>query len=192
MIPQMKSRECLYSRQRVKKREVRYHGHRKERAGEIVYIYAKGSYEGVVMLALRKVYGARIVHLSALLLTLFFSIASLVSCSQPAPLQYTSLNLGIPAAALQSPVKGPLPDKTVLHVGITFKVDPRLLDQADHLQLKPGQRSNLEAFARRIGIDDATLQKIEGFFNADGITLQLSKLRTYLSFQAKAATVARG
>jgi len=143
------------------------------------------------MISLRRAYGAKVVHLSALLLTLFFSLASLVSCNQPAPLHYTSLNLGIPAAALQSPVKGPLPDKTVLHVGITFKVDPRLLDQADHLQLKPGQRSNLEAFARRIGIDDATLQKIEGFFNADGITLQLSKLRTYLSFQAKAATVAR-
>jgi kumamolisin len=143
------------------------------------------------MISSRRAYGAKVVHLSALLLILFFSLASLVSCNQPAPLQYTSLNLGIPAAALQSPVKGPLPDKTVLHVGITFKVDPRLLDQADHLQLQPGQRSNLEAFARRIGIDDATWQKIEGFFNADGITLQLSKLRTYLSFQDKAATVAR-
>src|SRR6266478_4334905 len=143
------------------------------------------------MIALRKVYGARVVHLSALLLTLFFSIASLVSCSQPAPLQYTSLNLGIPAAALQSPVKGPLPDTTKLHVGITFKVDPRLLDQADHLKLQPGQSSSLEAFARRIGIDDGTYQKIKGFFNAGGLALQLSKLRTYLSFQAKAGTVAR-
>ena len=143
------------------------------------------------MIALRKVYGARVVHLSALLLILFFSIASLVSCSQPAPLQYTSLNLGIPAAALQSPVKGPLPDTTELHVGITFKIDPRLLDQADHLKLQPGQSSSLEAFAKRIGIDDSTYQKIKGFFNAGGLALQLSKLRTYLSFQAKAGTVAR-
>ena len=143
------------------------------------------------MKSLRKVYHAKLVHFSALLLTLFFSLASLVSCNQPTPLQYTSLNLGIPAAALQSPVKGPLSDTTELHVGITFKVDPRLLDQADHLKLQPGQRSNLEAFARRIGIDDATFQKIQSFFNPAKINLQLSKLRTYLSFQAKAGTLAR-
>src|SRR5258708_35832597 len=109
------------------------------------------------MISSRRAYGAKVVHLSALLLTLFFSLASLVSCNQPAPLHYTSLDLGIPAAALQSRVKAPLTDKTVFHVGITFKVDPRLLDQYDHLQLKPWQRSNLEALARRIGIDDGTM-----------------------------------
>jgi hypothetical protein len=118
-------------------------------------------------------------------LTLLLPLATLVSCDQPAPTQYTSLNLGIPAAALQSPVKGPLPDTTELHVGITFKIDPRLLNQADHLKLQPGQLSNLEAFAKRIGIDDATYQKIADFFNPAGITLKLSKLRTYLSVDAK-------
>jgi kumamolisin len=143
------------------------------------------------MMSLWKANHTKLVHLSALLLTLFFSLALLVSCNQPAPLQYTSLNLGIPAAALQSPVKGPLPDSTELHVGITFKVDPRLLDQADHLKLQPGQLSNLQAFAKRIGIDDATYQKISDFFNPAGITLKLSKLRTYLSVDAKAGTLAR-
>ena len=76
------------------------------------------------MMSLWKAYQAKVVHLSALLLTLLFSLASLVSCNQPAPL-YTSINLGIPAAALQSPVKGNLP----------FTVDcsaaagiPRLID----------------------------------------------------------------
>ena len=115
------------------------------------------------MMSLWKAYHAKLVHLLALFLTLLFSLASLVSCNQPAPLQYTSLNLGIPAAALQSPVKGPLPDSTELHVGITFKVDPRLLDQADQQKLQPGQPSNLEAFAKRLGIDDATYQKINRF-----------------------------
>src|SRR5258706_3090918 len=86
------------------------------------------------MRSLRKAYHMKIVHLSALFLTLFFSLASLVSCSQPPP-PYTSINLGIPAAALQSPVKGPLPDTTQLNVGITFKIDPRLLNQADHQKL---------------------------------------------------------
>src|SRR2546428_3389768 len=40
-------------------------------------------------------------------------------------------------------------------------------------------------------LNDATYQKMKDFFNARGLVLQLSKLRTYLSFQAKAGTVAR-
>src|SRR6266566_6129330 len=143
------------------------------------------------MKSLRKPYRAKVVHQSALLLTLFFSLASLVSCNQSAPPQYVSLNLGIPVAALQSPVKGPLPDATVLHVGVTFKIDPRLLSQADHQKLQPGQRSNLEVLANRLGIDDATYQKIKQFFHPQGITLSLSKLRTHLSIQAQAGTLAK-
>jgi kumamolisin len=143
------------------------------------------------MIVLQNAYRTKLVYLCALLLTLLFSMESLVSCNQPAPPQYTSLNLDIPAAALQSPVKGRLPDTTELHVGITFKVDPKLLDQADHLKLQPGQLSNLEAFANRIGIDDATYQKIKDFFNPEKINLKLSKLRTYMSVDAKAGTLAR-
>jgi subtilase family serine protease len=142
------------------------------------------------MMVFRRAYHAKLVRLSALVLTLLFSLASLVSCNQPAPPQYVSLKLGIPAAALQSPVKGPLPDATVLHVGITFKIDPRLLGQADHQKLQPGQRSNLEVLANRLGIDDATYQKIKQFFSPQGIVLSLSKLRTHLSIQAQAGTLA--
>jgi hypothetical protein len=109
------------------------------------------------MIVLRKAYRAKLVYLCALLLTLLFSTESLVSCNQPAPAQYVSLKLGIPGVALQSPVKGPLPDATVLHVGVTFKIDPRLLGQADHQKLQPRQRSKLEVLANRLGIDDATL-----------------------------------
>jgi subtilase family serine protease len=143
------------------------------------------------MIALRKVYHAKGAHLSALVLTLFFSLASLVSCNQPPPPAYTAINLGIPAAALQSPVKGPLPDATLLHVGITFKIDPRLLDQANRQKLQPGQSSNLEAFARRLGISDSTYRQIQSFFSPQGIALKLSKLRTHLSVYAKAGTLAR-
>jgi len=143
------------------------------------------------MIALRKVYLAKGAHLSALVLTLFFSLTSLVSCNQPAPPQFTSINLGIPAAALHSPVKGPLPDATLLHVGITFKIDPRLLDQANRQKLQPGQNSNLEAFAKRLGISQSTYQQLQRFFSPQGITLQLSKLRTHLSVYAKAGTLAR-
>ncbi len=140
------------------------------------------------MIVLRKAYHAKVVHLSALLLTLLFSLASLVSCNQPAP-PYTSINLGIPAAALQSPVKGNLPDATELHVGITFKIDPRLLNQADQQRPQPGQPSNPGGIGHGLGIDNGLFQKMKGFFQ--GIDLQLSKLRTYVSFQAKARTVAR-
>src|SRR5258707_15848879 len=104
------------------------------------------------MISSRRSYGAKVVHLSALFLTLLFSLASLVSCNQPAPL-YTSINLGIPAAALQSPVKGPLPGTTVLHVGITFKADPRLLNQADQQRPQPGQPSNPGGTTHGLGID---------------------------------------
>jgi kumamolisin len=140
------------------------------------------------MISSRRAYGAKVVHLSALLLTLFFSLASLVSCNQPAPL-YTSINLGIPAAALQSPVKGPLPDSTKLRVGITFKIDPRLLNQADQQRPQPGQPSKPGGTTQGLGIDNGLYQKIKGFFQ--GINLQLSKLRTYVSFQTKAGTLAR-
>ena len=143
------------------------------------------------MKSLRKVYHAQVVHLSALFLTLFFSLMSLVSCNQPPPPQYTSINLGIPAAALQSPVKGPLPDATLLHVGISFKIDPRLLDQASRQKLQPGQNSNLESLAKRLGISDSTYQQLQSFFSPQGIALKLSKLSTHLSVYAKAGTLAR-
>src|SRR5258708_4056190 len=139
-------------------------------------LYPKESYEGFTMKSLRKAYGAKVVYLSALLLTLFFSIASLVSCTQPEPL-YTSINLGIPAAALKSPVKGKLPDSTELNVGITFKIDPRLLNQAGQKRPQPGQPSNPGGIGPGLGIDNGLFQKINAFFQ--GIDLQLSQFRTY-------------
>ncbi len=79
------------------------------------------------MILSQKAYRAKLVYLFALFLTLLLPLATLADCGQAAPPLYESLNLGIPAAALQSPVKGPLPDTTELHVGITFKVDPQVL-----------------------------------------------------------------
>ncbi len=140
------------------------------------------------MIVLRKALRAQLVYLCALFLTLLLPLASLVSCNQPAPL-FTSINLGIPAAALQSPVKGQLPDSTELHVGITFKIDPRLLHQADQQRPQPGQPSKPGGIGQGLGINNSLYQKIKGFFQ--GIDLQLSKLRTYVSFQAKAGTLAR-
>ncbi len=61
-----------------------------------------------------------------------------------------------------------------------------------HLIGKDGRpRINLEALAKRLGIDDATYQKIKQFFSPQGIVLSLSKLRTHLSIRAKAGTLAK-
>ena len=125
------------------------------------------------------------------LLGFIFLLAPLASCGTPAPLQFTSLNLGIPAEALKSPVSGPLADNTRLHVRFTFKIDPNLLKQADQQRVQPGQSSRLQDFAKKIGIDDGTYQKIKDFFNLQGISLKLSKLRTNLSVEAKAGTLAK-
>jgi kumamolisin len=127
----------------------------------------------------------------AVVLVFFLLLAPLASCGTPQPLQITNLNLGIPANALKSPVTGPLPDKTQLHVRFTFKLDPKLLKQADQQRGQPGQRSQLEGFANKVGISDATYQKIKDFFSLQGISLKLSKLRTNLSVDAKASTFAK-
>jgi kumamolisin len=138
------------------------------------------------MKSLWKAYRTQGIYLSALVLVLSFSLVSLISCNNQAEPLYTSINLGIPAAALQSPVKGNLPDSTELHIGITFKIDPRLLHQGDQQRLQPGQPSKP---AGGLGIDNGLYQKMKGFFQ--GINLRLSKLRTYVSFQAKAGALAR-
>lgn len=122
---------------------------------------------------------------------LLLLLTSLASCGTPQPLQFTTLDLGIPAAALNSPVTGPLPDATKLPVRITFKIDPKLLKQADTTKVQVGQKSDLRQFASKVGISDGTYQKIKDFFNPAGVSLQLSKLRTHLAITAKASTFAK-
>src|SRR5947209_17661968 len=127
----------------------------------------------------------------ALLLGLSLLLLPLASCGTPAPLQFTALNLGIPAAALSSPVTGPLPDSTKLHVGVTFKINSKTLNQMANQKIQPGQRSHVEDFANKLGISDATYQKIKDFFSPAGIAIKLSKLRTHMNIDAKASTFAK-
>lgn len=122
---------------------------------------------------------------------LLLLFAPLASCNTPAPLRFVPLNLGIPSQALNSPVTGPLPDNTKLHVAITFKISQNLLNKLSSQKIQPGQQSKLESIANQLGIDDATYQKIKAFFNVQGITLNLSKLRTHLTIDAKAKTFAK-
>jgi kumamolisin len=114
----------------------------------------------------------------------------LAACNNPAPLQFVPVNLGIPSQALNSPVVGPLPGATKLHMRITFKVSQGVIDKLSS-QVHPRQPSRLENVANSIGIDDATYQKIKAFFNLQGIVINLSKLRTNLSVDAKVSTLAK-
>ncbi|GAC1465407.1 MAG: S53 family serine peptidase [Ktedonobacteraceae bacterium] len=133
----------------------------------------------------------------ASLLGLLIVVAPLAACTinfgniGPNVLQPTNLQLGIPDAAIKAPVTGPLPDDTTLHVRITFKVDQNAMKQAEQQKIQPGQQSHLEEFAKKVGIDDATYQKIKDFFSTKGIALKLSKLRTHLAIDARAGTVAK-
>ena len=136
----------------------------------------------------RRAFGRIVTSVCGLLLLILVPL--LTSCGGPAPLEYTPIDLGIPAQALNSPVVGPLPDSTKLHVGVTFKVNQVLINKLEGQQVHPGQRSKLEDLANKIGIDDATYQKIKDFFNLKGIALNLSKLRTHMTIDARASTFA--
>src|SRR5215472_17312376 len=85
----------------------------------------------------------------------------LSSCATPSPIEFVPMDLGIPTQAIKSPVVGPLPDSTKLHVAITFKVNQGVINTLGGQKIHPGQDSKLEQFASKIGIDDATYQKIK-------------------------------
>ncbi|WP_161981912.1 S53 family peptidase [Dictyobacter alpinus] len=133
----------------------------------------------------------RIGRIVASLLGLCLVLMPLASCGTTETLKSVPLDLGIPAEALNSKVTGSVPDNTVLHVRITFKVDPKLMQKAQNQKIEPGKPSHLEEFAKQIGIDDGTYQKFKDFFSPQGITLKLSKMRTHLSIDAKASSFAK-
>jgi kumamolisin len=143
----------------------------------------------VLYTALRSIIGQIAIAIFGLILL----SAPLAGCSGPSTnvIQFATLDLGIPAAALNSPVVGPLPGNTKLPVRITFKINPNLLKQAEQQKIQPGKPSHLETFANKLGIDNATYQKIKAFFNPKDVTFKLSKLRTHLAVDAKASTFAR-
>ncbi|HLI06595.1 MAG TPA: S53 family peptidase [Ktedonobacteraceae bacterium] len=124
----------------------------------------------------------------AALIGIVLLFTPLAGCNTSNPIQFVPINLGIPAQALNSPVIGNLPDSTKLHVGITFKISQNLLNKLSSQKIQPGKPSHLEQIANQLGISDATYQKIKGFFNLQGIALNLSKLRTHLTVTASAKT----
>src|SRR5207253_3789876 len=114
----------------------------------------------------------------------------LAGCTTPATLKFVPIVLGVTSQALDSPVVGPLPDTTKLHVRVTFKVSQDVINKLNN-DIHPHRPSKLENLANQIGISDATYQQIKDFFNLKGIVLNLSKLHTNLSIDAKASTFAK-
>ncbi len=111
---------------------------------------------------------------------------------QPTPsptmhLTFSSLNLGIPADALNSPVVGPLADDTLMHVRLLFKVNQ---SQQDQLNKISNQQQDLSHLANQIGISDATFAQIKAQLGISGITLTLSNLHTSVAVDGQARSMA--
>jgi subtilase family serine protease len=102
-------------------------------------------------------------------------------------LLFSSINPGIPADALKSPITGPLADDTLMHVRLLFKVNQ---GQADQLNKISNQQQDLSRLANQIGISDATFAQIKAQLGISGVTLSLSKLHTSVAIDGKARSMA--
>ncbi len=130
------------------------------------------------------------------LILLLAACSSATSTTTPTPtpsvgqLQFTTINLKLPAAAYNAPTVGPLPGTTVLQLGVSFKVNPKALPGGG-TTTHTGQNTDLSKYANQYGITDATYQKIEKYLGVEGVTLNLGKLHSYMTVKAQASTVAR-
>ncbi|GHO90001.1 pseudomonapepsin [Reticulibacter mediterranei] len=99
---------------------------------------------------------------------------------------FTTFKLNLPAAAMNAPVKGPLPDDTPMHVAITFKLNQQTMNKLKN----SGKSQDLESQANQLGISDATYQKLKQMFGITDAKLTLDGLHTYLTVDGKAKTMA--
>lgn len=105
--------------------------------------------------------------------------------------QLTTFNLGIPQAALQSPVVGQLSDTTKLHVTVTFNLNSALLKQLGAQQKnQAGQGTDVASLANQLGITDQQYQQIKEYFGVQDVSLNLSKLHTSMTMDAQASSFA--
>ena len=128
-----------------------------------------------------------------LLLALIISgCASSTTVTQPTPsptphLAFSSINLGIPTDALNSPTTGPLADDTPMHVRLLFKVNQ---SQANQLSKISNQGQDLSHMANQIGISDAMFARIKAALGITGVTLSLSNLHTSVAIDGQARSMA--
>lgn len=107
--------------------------------------------------------------------------------SPAARMMFSSIDLGIPADALNSPITGPLADNTLMHARLLFK-----LNQAQENQLNKisNQQQDLSRLANQIGISDAMFAQIKTQLGISGVSLSLSKLHTSVAIDGKARSIA--
>jgi len=118
--------------------------------------------------------------------------ATKTSAPTPSPtaVQMVNVDLGIPKAALKSPVVGNLPGTTPLHVNVTFKSNEETLNKLDTQKVKTGKQTDVASLANQLGITDQQYQQIKSYFGVQDAKLQLSKLHTNLTIDAKASSIA--
>ncbi len=106
-------------------------------------------------------------------------------------LAFVDFDLGLPAKALSAPVTATVPDDTLLHVVITFKTNQSTLSQLKSQKIRPGQTTNLQDQANKIGISDATYAQIKAYLGVENVTLKLDTLHTNLDVDGKAGGFAK-
>jgi kumamolisin len=104
----------------------------------------------------------------------------------------TVLDLGLPQAAFHAPITGTVPANQVLHVGVTFKINQAALNKLGSAnKARIGNKLDAKSLANLLGISDQVYQKVKAFFGIENATLQIGKLRTNLTIDAKSSLFAR-
>ncbi|GHO47900.1 hypothetical protein KSX_60630 [Ktedonospora formicarum] len=121
----------------------------------------------------------------AIVVLLGYGATQIVGAVSP---HMTAQDLHLPPQALNAPVTGVLPDNQPLHAALTFKIDPKAMEQAKNKDHRLAENNNL---ADTLGIKDSDYQRIQQFFQGPGAKLQLSKSRTRMTIDAPAGTLAK-
>ncbi len=105
-----------------------------------------------------------------------------------ADVKYVPLNLGLPKEALTAPVTGAVPGDRMLHAGVTLKISDATWKQYGHG--KAGDK-DAQGLARKLGVSDEELKKLNAYFADAHIQAKPSKTRTSLTFDVKASVAGR-
>ncbi len=132
--------------------------------------------------------------------TFLFVVVLLAGCSggntttsnptpTPSSVQFSVLDLHLPQKAYTAAITGAVADSQVLHVSVSFKLNQMVLDKLK--QLKRGDTKDAQALQSQLGISDQEYQQIKAYFGVQDAKLNLGKLHTYLTIDAKAGSFAR-
>lgn len=142
--------------------------------------------------------GARIPSLTLINVAAFLCVVALLAgCGgdtttvkpTPTPVQFTVLDLHLPQKAYDATVTGSVPDSQILHVSVSFKLNQAVLDKLKHL--KQGDTKGAQNLQSQLGISDQEYQQIKAYFGVENARLNLGKLHTYLTIDAKTSSFAR-